>query len=230
MFLYNRVPFEVNSNIECHRERDNNFFSVSEIPKENWHKISKIAQDWATIAGQKYLEIHGGRYPFFSTRDAYLTDKGKRMRDCDDLCRKISNSIDTGNVIEPWDTIITCTADEKIQSIALHDSTLNKLGFIVTHPKNIRHRINDLQPEQIRGAGTQIILYLASKTLRSNLNLRLTALESSKKFYDQLGFEEDFDNVDPYAGYFHTTSMKLTAEKIREKIKERTSPFNQLES
>ena len=43
-------------------------------------------------------------------------------------------------------------------------------------------------------------------------------------------FEEDFDNVDPYAGYFHTTSMKLTAEKIREKIKERTSPFNQLES
>ncbi len=206
-------------------------FIVSKVSKDEWPTISNIANEWSALGLEKYKQIHGGKLFSPKTRNEASSDPGKLIKYSLSMCEDVSNTIREPTYAsqegEVWDTIFTCSLGGEIQAIALHDKKNNKLGYVVTHPNNINHEINQ-DCQQVKGAGTQIMLHLLSKTLHSNSVLKLRAVEEAKPFYEKMHFEYAPEDNRAYDGYEGITSMKLSADKIKNLIAAGTTPFNQL--
>lgn len=198
--------------------------TVTEVPIEDWMEISRIAEAWGEMSRTKLAAIEKNSYRQLGFKTIFENS----MYICDSISYLIKTPVDEHpEGSEAWDTILICRdTEETIHAIALFNRSVNKLAYIVTHPNNIHHDINQIQ---VHGAATQIILHLAKKTHSTNSVLRLKSVESAKPFYsEKLKFESDFENQDEMDTTWHIRAMKLTATKIQDLMKRRVAPYDQL--
>ena len=206
-------------------------YSVMEITSGGWSTIAKTAQEWKKLADEKYRTIHGGKTPQWVLREQAVKDPGilvknsSNVLDCIQHCLTDPSQAQTEGT-EPWNTVLVSKdGSGKIQALALWDKKENKLAYLATHPDNLRHPINDNGVSRAQGAGTAVIVYIASKL---NKTLYLRANEPSKKFYEKCGFENDSFHYQSSDSYYGIVAMVLTKEKVQQLIKEKTHPFNVL--
>jgi hypothetical protein len=104
----------------------------------------------------------------------------------------------------------------KIQAVAsaemLSETGELYIHAIVTHPCNIKAKINENESGRATGAGSAIIYYLVNRFLLkpSCIQIRLHSLESSIHFYEKLGFDKE-KQANP-----RFILMYLTADKAQQ--------------
>lgn len=194
-------------------------FIVNEVEQKDWEEISILAEEWSLLANRKHQ--HGGGSIF--TESSAISFFALGRIECALDKEKDVRLEERG---ESWDTILVCKdrATMKAQSFALYDKKKNSLLYLVTHPDNIRDRINERLVAKVQGAGTAVILHLAGETVRADgLPLTLSSVLSAKQFYKKLSFDEGGATVDGKC-----VRMTLTVEKIRRLITKGIHPFHQL--
>jgi hypothetical protein len=205
-----------------------NKLQVEEIPPSGREEIKKIAKIWRSSALKKYKQCHGGELPKFKTteeeRALNTTAPSAPLRQCCSLTQLIDEALSGKEVEETWDTVLVCRdQDQKVQAIALIDKKKNELAYLVTHPDNIRHEINENITTRVEGTGIAIILYLAKEALQINKPIRLIATQGVFPFYQKLHFAPY-----PRETYPNHYPMELTVEKIKQLIEECVFPFDRL--
>lgn len=155
---------------------------VSEVSEENWDRVFLIAQKWKNLADKKISTFEND----LSDNEFILLESSSRI--CGELAmdgnlRKDKNK----KSLVKWDTMVVChSQNHKIQAIACFRKSEVHLDWLVTHPNNLRCRINT---SRIQGAGKKIILYLAQTAFYSNKNLIVSADDEAVSFYERMGFD-----------------------------------------
>jgi hypothetical protein len=191
--------------------------SVEKIPAKEWANLAEMVDRWYLSAHLKYFQIHKE----ISAQPPRDIDPGSVFLSAQLICDFISGSLHNQENIkkglEPWNRVVVCRDGARaIQAIALFEKEKNSLAYLVTHPDNIRHPINENIPTRAQGAGTQIILYLARSALKKNVPLRAVVREDAELFYQKLHFDDDSN----------WGTKILTVEKIKQLIVLKTFPFN----
>lgn len=191
-------------------------FTVAEVTELT--TVQQVAKEWMELSKQRFRVADKYQY----TETPKCTDEIlNRLEDSESIIKAIYLRVtqkleqkDSGLI--KWNKALVCKdQNSKIQAIALINEENNKIVDIATHPDNIPSLLND-PTKQVRGAGTQIILHLAKIALQTDTSILLDTNDSGKAFYKKLGFER--------VGL--TTNFILTADKIRELIREKKPPFN----
>lgn len=202
---------------------------VSEVQPKDWGDLAVTIQEWFDLAHARYLRIHNGAYPKF---DDISLDKGRIFRSSKNITLDIFSNLllPPGQRIpgsDAWDSVFICQdGAKKIHAIALYSQEENFLGYIASHPDNLKHELN--AATRVRGAAIKLMLHMFQKTLDNESTLRLRSVKSARSFYQELKFEEDLENYTDEDREEGFTPMKLTANKIRELINSKQSPFNDL--
>ena len=169
-----------------------NLIVVPAATRDEKEALANVAKSWIVIARCKAREVD----PLEA--DIFKDCKGSLKSLLPGICGR-------GRAAYP---LVCLDEKNKVQAIAIYAEEMNYLHYIVTHPNNIRHRINDGIKDRVSGAGTEIIRYLAKKTIYSGLPLRLISHLGAIEFYKKLFFvldDPESDNLD----------MRITAEMIR---------------
>ena len=87
---------------------------------------------------------------------------------------------------ESWDTVLLYSIDKNPQSIALYDSKVNKLGYLVTHPDNLKDPSNK---NPVSGGARKIMEYLIKRSIEKGEDLKLHSFNTSLGFYEKCGFK-----------------------------------------
>ena len=174
----------------------------NETPK----KIGTVVREWQMIAYHKKMEA-----------DSFLSEM--IFHDLARIARLIAECMQSPEeTTSIWNQIFICedVALKEIQAIALvrlFDVEL-KLSHIVTHPRNVRSKVNQNETMRVEGAASAIIHHLETTLPPSCKKIYLESVVSARLFYQKLGFEE----LDPrkYSpDEVGTIPMVLTAKKIK---------------
>lgn len=187
---------------------------ISDLPS-----ILVIANEWAELATKRFFEAQSIQNSKPSLFDADTID---RLEDSMIITRaifeRITNRMRESSSYIAWNQVLVCQdQNSKIHAIGLVDTEDNSLLRLATNPDNIPSTLNDKQI--IRGSGTQIILHLAQVALKTKMDIQLGITESSKPFYEKLGFT-----------LVKGWDYKLTVSKINELVAQKKPPFEQLKN
>jgi hypothetical protein len=199
--------------------------SVRQVPHEKWETIAEISKLWSErfsvkekIANEHVFKkifiecVHVDMNPWLMLSNAMTISSG-------------ISYIASYPTCEEKNVILACyDKSENIQALAIYEPNVNELKCIVTNPDNLKTQFDDdTSPRAVHGAGTEVILYLAQKSLQLSLPLKLNADQTAIPFYEKLHFDkEEFDFNREEGGL----DMKLSAEKILTLITAETPPFN----
>lgn len=191
------------------------------VPIENWKNIRLLVDDWLLLANKRYvtadLTRYSGKLPNY-IEIAKLETSSKILNA---IQLHLAPTQDPYEEYVEWDSLLVCEdTNTKIQAIALVQIDQLKIVFIATHPDNIISSLRNNEVSPVRGAGSQIIHFLALKALKSNKILRIETTEDAERFYIKLGFSR----VAPK----HSMWLQLTPDKIQEMITKKIKPFNQI--
>jgi hypothetical protein len=211
-----------------------NPLSVERVTADHFPEITEELQLWQEMASAKYLKVHDGKAFCPQTRSEAASDIGLIFKSSLNMIEPMYDQVANppekrpeGG--EPWDSILICRdKSNKIQAIAFYEEQTNKLGYLATHPDNIRHPFNDAISTRVQGAGTQVMLAMMKLALINNKPILLRSTKEAVSFYKKLHFEVDHANRGPYDGYEGITPMKLTVEKIKDLMIMELCPFNYL--
>lgn len=181
--------------------------------------LQQLAKKWHSTASTRFRAADRAQYtdaPLCDQRTLDHLEASKMMTKA--ICNKIREAFLKQGESDYFDKALVCTdQDSKIQAIALIRTKENRVAFVATHPDNIPSTLTD-PAKRVRGAGTQIILHLAKRTLKTGKPVLIDTLDSASDFYAKLGFTQ--------AGLM--PELHLTASKINLLISEKVPPFNQL--
>ncbi len=156
--------------------------TVSELPlsAEIFKEIGQTANEWKRIAGQK-RGFNVDAVQVFETLERVAEFIGDGMKNPDSTGTR-------------WNKIYICedVALEEIQAIALVYVASRRLyiSFIATHPRNVRSKVNLLEPTRVDGAASTIIYYLAATLPSHCKDIYVAAAPSAKAFYQNVRFDE----------------------------------------
>ena len=169
-----------------------------QIPKDGWQRIKETIDQWhqACLNKWKSIYIEIKNLPKNESNQQENMRRGALFGDFDMICRNISSMIkykvrdyDIPESMENWDTVLLVSDEnDKPQSIALYDSTKNKLVSLITHPDNLQDTINQ---NQVRGTATKIVNYLKRISSDQKRDLILDSVGTAVSFYEHLGFKRN---------------------------------------
>lgn len=164
---------------------------VKHLPSssENRETVRKIAELWEGIAQDKELQAVNQKESLIFTASRMVSrELAGKMRHLHER---------EGRIFVCYDP-----KDNEPQAIAFTEDHAEHLAgysylfvsLLVSHPKNIRSRLNKQVTE---GAGTQMISHLVTLCLEENKEeIRLSSTPSALPFYKKLGFEPYFSQSD----------------------------------
>ncbi|MBY0528558.1 MAG: hypothetical protein K2P51_00005, partial [Rhabdochlamydiaceae bacterium] len=193
--------------------------TVEKMPAKEWDRLVEVLDGWYFSSHLKYLSIHK-ELPLQSPLDH---DPGGVFLSahviCDLISRHLRNQENTENRLRSPRRVLVCRDRlRSVQAVALFNKKEHSLTYLVTHPDNIRHPINEHISTRAQGAGTQIILYLARLALKRNMPLWAIIRDDSEPFYQKLHFDDD-------AAF---GKKILTVEKIKQLVSLKIFPFSLL--
>lgn len=188
---------------------------------EEWPAIRLIVEQWLELANERHLNADIARFTSLHVNHAEIHKL--------ETSQTIIFSIHTlllplqeydPNDYKKWDTVLVCEDNtSKIQAIALVKMDTLNIAYLATHPDNLISSYRDLSVTPVRGAGSQIIGFVALKALANNVSLEIHTTPDAEKFYQKLGFAR----ITPS----EPKLMHLTCDKMRELIRDKKAPFNQ---
>lgn len=191
--------------------------------------IQKILSGWRKDAKGKAVQCDGGEREQFSdvsSMSLYFKDKMEHPEVFQCRSARVYQCRSSDNVVQALAlTRILGTSpfnDEKDRKKYAQLKDHLEIISIVTNPHNVRSKLNEGDPEKIKGSGTALIGHLAKICLRDNLKgLFADSLSSSKIFWEKMKFKPQKyvgDDVYPYL---------LTSDEIRSLAAAEVKPFSQ---
>jgi len=193
--------------------------TTREVPKEEWKTIHQIVKEWLKLATQRHFDAESNATTSLHPNKAEVL----KLSASEMVISSINTCLSPEEIDDPeWDTIIVCEdSKSNVQGVALFLRGCCTLSDLATHPNNIITSYTDSKATSVRGVGSQLILDLAKRALKSGGTIQLKSTRDAEKFYEKLGFVNTSPS-DP--GRFY-----LAAARIKNLIEEKRPPFDQLQ-
>lgn len=152
---------------------------VEKISRWNYSTVAKLASLWEKTAKEKDK----------ASRSSWFDFRAAQFRDSARLCRIISKELSFFSKNEVY---VSKDESEKEQGIMLITKYPDYVyvDYLVTHPRNIRSRINKDEKEKVAGSGSSL-LKAAEKRAKElkKKKIWLMPLEKAIPFYRKQGYK-----------------------------------------
>jgi hypothetical protein len=185
--------------------------NVQRIDPKDCPTAAKTARVWNTLAREK--------------KERAEESAKNRFSDCAHLSNIIAHRLRTGSFDEAY---ICRDRHGKEQGLMLIDTHKKidtpdpryqgrfvKVGYLVSHPNNIRCKENESISDRVEGAGKELVRFAQKRAEELHFDgVFLEGVPSAKTFYEKIGFRE-IPTTSIEDGYY---TMVKTAEKISDSI------------
>lgn len=227
--------------------------NTKSLPEHEIKKLHDLVETWISLGKRKrtlFCQSLTGKNDLSEKeikkicKDYDENPELKRIIYSIHICKLISfetlRSVNQNFGFTSWNELIVVEDQNKMtQAVGLYDNKCNYLYLLATHPNNLNITLNKEIPTKVKGAGSELILNLALRTLQQQNSLSLISVDDSRDFYIRLGFEQDLSYLihkDFYGSDDEIESsedhekikMQLTAKKITRMISYGHKPYHRI--
>ncbi|MBA3958259.1 MAG: GNAT family N-acetyltransferase [Parachlamydiaceae bacterium] len=190
--------------------------SIRIIDPKDFPKMAAVARKWQSIAHDKVAATYKQKQAETKEQASVTSVQKEIFEDCARISKLVAQCFEgpkdcLGRVFhEAYVCRDNFGVDQGIILTRI-DSGNIKIAHLVTHPHNVRSSLNHQELEKVSGVGTKLIKHIGLQCLKQQKKLYLEGTESSRPFYDCLGFEEVDEPYIEDGAY----AMEMSTQKIK---------------